>query len=53
MRKPGLDELLLSICAQSQALMSSLVRNQLRSHLIKLTHEGRASASGEVYRLNR
>jgi ribonuclease/clavin/mitogillin len=33
--------------------LGRLARNQIRSHLIKLTHEGRVSASGEVYRLNR
>jgi glyoxylase-like metal-dependent hydrolase (beta-lactamase superfamily II) len=33
--------------------LGRLARNQIRSHLIKLAHEGRVSASGEVYRLNR
>jgi endoribonuclease LACTB2 len=45
----SVDDLFRLIYSGLNERMSHLARNQIRSHLIKLEHEGRVSASGEMY----
>ncbi len=45
----SVDDLFRVLYSGLDERMGHLARNQIRSHLIKLEHEGRVSASGKVY----
>ncbi len=47
----SVDDLLRIIYSGLNERLGHLARNQIRSHLIKLESDGRASVSGEIYRL--